>query len=883
MGEVYRARDERLGRDVALKLLPAAFAHDAERMARFAREARLLASLNHPNIAALYGVEDAGATRALVLELVLGPTLTERISRGPLDVDEALRLGAQIAEALEYAHERGVIHRDLKPANVKLTPGGVVKLIDFGLAKALHADAAQDESNGVATLAETATSAGVILGSAAYMSPEQARGRPVDRRTDVWALGCVLYEMLTGRRAFAGETTSDVLAAVLGRDPDWTALPRALPARVETLLRRCLERDTARRWRDAGDARLELEDARSGRANDASERAEAPARRRLPSFWATLGIVALALVASEWWLRSRAPTRASRPVQVQRLTDFVGLEEFPALSPDGRSVAFSADTTGRSQLWVRLLAGGKPLQLTRDDSDHVYPRWSPDSSALIYFATPPAEEAEGTLWELPALGGSPRPIAKSLTAGDFSPDGRRVAFLRLQGGSVELTTIGRDGSSPEVVARLPANLGYAQPRWSPDSSWIAFQRGFVFDWDLQVVPSGGGEPRTLARDGSALNGFGWLPDSAGVVYSSARGSSLLYLPTYNLWSVPLDGVGARQLTFGETSYTHPDVDRAGRVVATRMRMDFDLWRFPVDGAPRENVARGKRVTRQTGHLLTPSAGPGDRELVYLWDSGGHANLWAVDVASGDSRQITQETDPDVSVGVPVWSPDGKHIAYVLRKSDPWNVDMPTSALRSSLTLWLIAPDGGNRRMIAEQGGWATWSSDSRWLYYRGALRENVAQLMKVAPDGGEPVVVRTENASALALSPDGGTLYYVYDQVPQGGAYGRAAYEIRMARPQDGPSRLLATLPGWRLPSWQLMHPVISPDGRWLAVLLTDGPATNVWAVSTENGALRQLTDFGVRPAFIARRVSWSSDGRSIFAAVAEGDADVVLLDGLEP
>src|SRR5277367_2622677 len=264
MGEVYRARDSKLGRDVALKVLPEAFARDAERMARFQREAKVLASLNHPNIASIYGLEDSGATHALVMELVEGPTLADRIRSGPIPIDEALRIAKQMCEALEYAHERGIVHRDLKPANLKVTNDDAVKVLDFGLAKAIEGDAASVDISTSPTMSRMATLAGVLLGTAAYMSPEQAKGKAVDRRADIWAFGCVLYEMLTGHLAFSGETVTDTLAAVIMKDPDWSQLPTATPVRVRVLLQRCLQKDPKQRLRDIGDARISLEEVLSG-------------------------------------------------------------------------------------------------------------------------------------------------------------------------------------------------------------------------------------------------------------------------------------------------------------------------------------------------------------------------------------------------------------------------------------------------------------------------------------------------------------------------------------------------------------------------------------------------------------------------------------------
>src|SRR6516162_1918983 len=264
MGEVYRARDTKLGRDVAIKVLPDAFARDFARMSRFGREAKLLASLNHPNIASIYGLEDSGSTHALVMELDEGPTLADRIRQGPLPLEDVLKIARQMADALEYAHEKSIIHRDLKPANIKVAADDTVKILDFGLAKALEEDAASVDISTSPTLSRMATMQGVLLGTAAYMSPEQAKAKPVDRRTDIWAFGCVLYEMLTGKMAFSGETITDTLAAVVMKDPDWSQLPPKTPMRVRVLLQRCLQRDVRQRLQAMGDARISLEEVLSG-------------------------------------------------------------------------------------------------------------------------------------------------------------------------------------------------------------------------------------------------------------------------------------------------------------------------------------------------------------------------------------------------------------------------------------------------------------------------------------------------------------------------------------------------------------------------------------------------------------------------------------------
>ena len=874
MGEVYLARDPRLLREVAIKILPAAFSSSPERLSRFEREARILASLNHSNIAAVYGFEQENSQLYLILEYVPGLTLSEILQKGPLPFSEALPLFRQIAEGLEAAHEKNVIHRDLKPANIKITPEGKVKILDFGLAKAFAPESspAADLSHSP-TIGVHQTATGIILGTAPYMSPEQLRGKQVDRRTDVWSFGCVMFESLTARAPFMGESFSETAAQILAAEPDWSLLPKKIPADIHRLIRRCLQKDLNKRLQNIGDARIEIEETspyESGARSGTLSGAAVLSIRRSKWPWLLLGAALIAIAVLGGWFLSQKKgvetTKQFQPVQFSRLTDFVGLEEFPAISPDGKSVAFTTDVSGNRQVWVRLLAGGAPLQITRDEVDHLYPRWSPDSSSLLYY-TPSSSESHGTIWEISALGGSPRRITDSIGGVDVSRDGTRIAFFRFQNGQVELAVANRNGVNPKTVVRLDPAFNYFFPRWSPDGRWIGYQRGIVFDFDIFIVPeNGNAAPRALVTDGRLLNGFSWLPDGRGILYSSSQGSTILYLPPFNLWTVGLEKKNPRQLTFGDTSYFHPDVNEQGNVVSSRMIMQFDIWKYPVLGTAAQNAKDGQRVTHQTAQVQTPSNGPEDREIIYLSDSGGHANLWMQNLENGQIRQITYEQDPGVSMGVPVWSPDGKQIAYVLRKPGGWSVD-----------LWLIHPDGSNQRKVEDRAGWATWSSDSQWLYY-GVSEKGIWTLKKVATSGNQPVVVSKENAQAPALSPDGKTLYFV---LYLSNLNGTPDLEIRSTALESETSKLLARIPGTRVPAWQLIHPVTSPDGKWLAMPLSDGGTTNIWSLSTETGEFRQLTDFGDRRTFIARRVSWSKDGKSIFAALGQGDADIILLNHL--
>jgi eukaryotic-like serine/threonine-protein kinase len=871
MGEVYRARDPRLGRDVAIKVLPASLSADPGRLQRFEQEARSASALNHPNILVVYDIGTHNGAPYLVTELLEGETLRARLHDSALPLRKSLEYAIQVGQGLAAAHEKGIVHRDLKPDNIFLCRDGRSKILDFGLAKLV---APESDDATVTRLQSPCTEEGMVMGTAGYMSPEQVRGQKADARSDIFAFGAVLYEMLSGRRAFAGATPADTASAILKEDPaDLLTGNHRIPPSCDQIVRHCLEKNPEERFQSARDLAFHLQSLSSISDFGAASPAALPRKGfSRPARW-LLGSLALALVVVGSWLLGRnfAGKSAVQAAQIRRLTDFAGMEEFPAISADGKSVAFTRDTGGFRQIWVRLLSGGLPIQVTRDLLDHQSPRWSPDSASLIYYS-PPAAEAYGTVWQIPALGGTPRPLTHSLGSADLSHDGKRLAFLRFENHQVELVVSALDGAALQVVTRLSAQYSYSYPRWSPDDARIAYQRSQVFRSDIFAVPSQGGQPQPITDEAVMMSGFAWLPDGSGIVYSSARGGTILYLPTYNLWLAKLSGSAPVRLTLGEESYVSPDVGSTGAITASRVRMRFDLWKFPVDGAATENVGRGIQLTRQTGQVQTPDTGPGDRELVYLSDSGGHGNLWIMRQDGADARQVTFDRDPGVSLGVPVWSRDGKQIAYVTTRNEKgWR-----------FSLWLVSPDGSNDHLLAENSGWACWTADSKWLYYAVPTEDNY-RIEKISPNGGPPLLVRNDNAIGPAISADNRTLYY---SSPQENLTGVTDYEIRMASPDNGPAHLLAKIPGSRIPvahGWTA-NPVLSPDGKSLALLLRDDSGNiNVWSLPTQGGSLRQVTDFGLRRTIIARRVSWSSDSRSIFAALAEGDADIVLMEGVLP
>ncbi|MGD8376956.1 MAG: protein kinase, partial [Acidobacteriota bacterium] len=424
MGVVWKAVDERLEREVAIKLLPDDVAGDAEHLSRFRREAKVLAGLNHANIATIHDLDEAGGVRFLVMEHVAGEDLARRLSRGPLPLAEVSRLGRQIAAALEAAHARGVIHRDLKPGNILITADGTAKLLDFGLAKAFQA------GGGDVTEAPTVTGSrtrdGVILGTVPYMSPEQARGRELDARTDLWSLGCILFEALSGRRAFPGETVSDTLAAILKEAPDWKALPSAAPAALREVIRSCLAKDPAARPASAAAVRASLE--RPG---------EAAAGRRSDLVW--VGAVIVALIALLVFYPRRSDEGGGAAPELRQLTVEAGIEEFPAWSPDGGSLAYSAGVEGVRKLFLLDLESGAARQLTDGDHDDIQPAWSPDGTTLLFVRgrregvrMEPGDEFGvydgGDVWSLDVLGDEALPLVENAAGPSWSPEGERIAL-----------------------------------------------------------------------------------------------------------------------------------------------------------------------------------------------------------------------------------------------------------------------------------------------------------------------------------------------------------------------------------------------------------------------------------------------------------------------
>ena len=826
MGEVYRAHDSKLGRDVALKVLPDAFARDAERMARFQREAKVLASLNHPNVASIYGLEDSGATHALVMELVEGPTLAERIRAGAIPISEAVPIAKQICEAVEYAHEHGIVHRDLKPSNVKVTSDDAVKVLDFGLAKALEGDASSVDFANSPTISRMATQAGVLLGTAAYMSPEQAKGKAVDRRADIWAFGAVLYEMLTGKMAFRGESVTDTLSAVIRTEPDWSKLPPATPVRLRVLLQRCLQKDPKQRLQAIGDARISLDEVLAGVPDPTSAAPSALlAKPWLP--WLAGGTAGALVLATAFlaflYFREKAPTSQVMRFEIP-VPEKMTLSGIFTLSPDGRKLAFVGTAAdGQTRLWVRSIEALDARPLDGTEGIGGYPFWSPDSRFIAFPSQGRLKKIEvaggppitlcdapvvlGGSWNrddqiilgsitgvlrVAASGGSPTPITTggAAVAPSFLPDGHHFVYWRV---------LTQGGSGPGIYVSSVDAKPQEQPgkKLLPDSSTVAY------------VPSSGSIAGRLlfVRGGSDLGAYGTLmaqpfdptrleltgeaipiaEQVSNLSFSASATDVLVYVQGFQ----PVSTGGARGNIHGQLSW----FDRAGKLVG--VFGDVGVYR---------------------SLSLSPDAKRVAFERVDL-QSAGNRNIWLYEFARGVTTRFTFSLGWNSN---PVWSPDGSRIAFVSnRNGGMFDLYQKTSNL------------AGEDEVVFKSSEYkapSSWSPDGRFLLYYNPVPPNHIWVLPLGGSLAErkpiPVEHSEFNQAAGRFSPDGRWIVYSSDESGKDQVY---------VRPFDSASALGSSFSGgtaatgkWMVSKDGGTTPLWRRDGKELFYLSLDGTAMAV-------------------------------------------------------
>jgi len=865
MGEVYRARDTELQRDVALKILPEAFSSDPDRVRRFEREAKVTAALSHPNVLTVFDVGHEDQRTYLVFEMLAGSTLAEVMKAGRLQTREALDYAGQVARGLAAAHTHGVVHRDVKPANLFLTTTGIVKILDFGLARIRGASAESAEE----TTAEV-TGPGLVLGTVSYMSPEQARGEPLDARSDLFSLGAVLYEMLSGRHPFRRNSSAETASAILRDAPaDLGRLGGEAPGAVKRLVGRCLEKRPEDRFQTANDLALVLDvlgrgEEWAGPASSTNRVAEesGPAtalasvgsRRRL---WLVAGLAGLLAMAAAAWLLLRPPLPPPRVVQ---LTSMRGYERGPSLSPDGTQIAFFWDGEKLDNLDIYIMLIGSPevRRLTTDPAPDLAPSWSPDGRQIAFTRVRPGGMA--TLQVVSPLGGSDRKLADFATVGvpSWSPDGRWLAAARTRPGgegplpgwppSDGLFLIPAEGGEPRRLALGPAASQAFDPRFSPNGRQLAYVSCIGFLCHVEVVELGAdfqpeGPPRRLTRRPVfVLGGLAWSPDGKAVIFVDYR--------TQRLWRVPIGGNGpATPIELAGPQSLRPSTTASrDRLVFVRSLLDSDVFRFEAERPAEPVLASSSRDQ-------SPSFSPDGRRVAFESERSldGH-EIWLADADGSHSVQLTR--GPGMSQGSPSWSPNGLRIAFDSEGED------------GHRDIWTIDADGGPAARLTHGPGdeiLPSWSRDGRFVYFASMPNGGPQDVWRAAAAGGAEERITREGGMLAHESIDGRTLYFL--RQAEGGLYRPGGAQLLSLPLGGGTERqIVACAAGF----------AVGPGGVYYAECPSAGtpePSLVLWNPATDRD--RPLGKVGA-----ASGLAVSPDGRTILYTKQVGSgADLMMIE----
>ena len=849
MGVVWKAKDTTLDREVAIKFLPQAFATDSDRMARFEREAKLLASLHHPNIASIFGFEKTPDCTFLVMELVEGEDLAALLRNGAVSVDEAVDIARQIAEGLAEAHEKGIVHRDLKPGNVKRTPDGKVKVLDFGLARAYTGQTAGEEASSAPTMTAAMTQAGTVLGTAAYMSPEQARGKDVDRRADVWAFGCVLYEMLTRERCFAGDTATDVMANIVTKEPDWDLLPANLPGRVKELLQQTLAKDPRQRLRDMGDIGLVMERVGADMAAPSPPVASGRKNSR-PYIWGGLLVLLVAIAVgaiTRPWTGRPEPRNLLSGATITRITDSAGSESDAAVSRDGKIIACLSDRDGQLDIWVIPVGTGQPYNLTHGLVEGLNSLlrsvgFSYDGSEVWL-----AGFLDARLRRMPLAGGIPRnwldPHAINVS---WSPDGSRVVYSTSDPGD-PLIVADRDGSDRREILNSGSGFHQHFPTWGGDG-WIYLVRGQenTLEMDLwRIRPDGTGSEQLITGTRGPTDPTPIDEKTVLFIGQEKNGAGPW------LWALDLERRVARRLSFGLEQYTSLSASADGRrLVASVANPQVSLWQVPIrDELAIESDAGPFELS--TVRALAPRFGPED--LFYLSSLGSGDGLWRF--GNGTSREIWRGTEAPLLEPVAV-SSDGASLAIYLRQNER-NV------------LHVLSADGAELRALSsaiDVRGSASWSPDGAWIVAGGEDLDGQPGLFEVSVDGDRIEKLVDGQALNPVWSPAGELIVYTGPQV-------NAFVPVLAVRPDGAPVELpLIEV----LAHGQRVR--FLPDGRGLIYMKSSmNFHQDFWLLDLSTMQDRQLTrldDAGTINTF-----DITPDGTRIVFDRLRDHADIVLID----
>ncbi|MEJ2581746.1 MAG: protein kinase, partial [Acidobacteriota bacterium] len=808
MGQVWLAEDTKLGREVALKVLPEEFAKDPERMARFEREAKVLASLNHPNIATLYGLEsvssdaDAGQTTFLAMELVDGEDLSETIARGPIPVEDAVSIALQIAEALEAAHEQGIVHRDLKPANIKLRPDGTVKVLDFGLAKAWEQEGPDPGLSLSPTVTKHATAAGLILGTAAYMSPEQAAGMPADRRADIWSFGVVLWEMLTGHKLFEGATVSHVLASVLKDEIDLEELPTHTPAHVTALIGRCLRKEPRQRLQAIGDARITLEEPSEPHGSVAASpgpTARSMPSRLLPMLGWVVAVIGLATAAAMLFTRGEgepgAVYRTSIPPPEGAAFHLAAIGPGAAtVSPDGTRVVFSArDEDGAVRLFLRALDQPQAIVMSGTEGAQ-FPFWSPDSRWVAFFT-----QQDGTLKKADASGGPPITIcdAQNGKGGSWGVDGD-IVFAPNAGTPLHRVASSGGESKPITEIDRSRHNSHRHPRFLPDGRHVLYLARGVNGAESAVMIASldGGEERELMRN---------------LVQAEYAAGQLFFVRDQTLMAQPFDPdrleFSGEATPVAEQALTIPAAAFGVYSVSPAGVLTYHVGAIEAVVAPVWYDRSGREIERlgDAAEYNTVSLSPNDRGAAITVTPGvsGTIDIWTYDLGRDLKTRFTFDDATDY---LPVWAPDNQTIAFASDRDGTMQIySMGTGGVEGPELL--VASDSD----VTPRG----WSPDGRWLVYSKQDEETAVDIWAVDLEGGEPLQLRAQRGVDVpgAISPDGSWLAYFSDE--------SGRFEVYVTPFPDAGRRWQASTDSGVFPFW-------SKDGRELVYQRFDGRLMSV-------------------------------------------------------
>jgi len=753
MGVVYRAYDERLDRDVAIKVLPEEVAQTRDRLARFETEAKAVAKLAHPNILEIWDFGTAEGITFAVTELLEGENLRERIPSDGLGWQRASDIGAAVAEGVAAAHGKGIVHRDLKPENIFLTSDGRVKILDFGLAQI---KLPIEEDAETATLTPAGTVPGTVMGTLGYMSPEQLRGEPADGRSDIFSLGCVLYEMVGGRAPFLQASTAETSAAILKEEPaPLSASGATLPAELERTVRRCLEKKPEARFQSSSDLAYNLRSITTDHAVQmVTPTAVTPVRRRRRAMWAGAGAVIAVAAALLGWIILSLSAPDLPPLKTLPVTSSPGEEIQPAISPDGRMVAFVRRAeTGTIDLYVKLIGGGDPLLLSEGAPNVWSPSWSPDGRRIAFYRNFMDEDGEGSIAveSLPALGGQKRQLtttqARAVHGLSWSPDGVTLAMVDKESpdkpNAVFLLSL-ETGEKRQLTTPPPGHLGDGHPRLSPDGRTVAFVRKRqLLESSIHLVSADGGEPRLLVTGNVLTNGLDWTRDGREIIFAASRSGSPGY---FALWRVPVVGGEPQLLPVGEGG-THPTLSHQRGLMSYQKSIGRgDIWRVGGPFAGGEDRTPTRLISSST-HNNLPRYSPDGSLIAFGSYRSGFEELWICNADGSDPNQLTHFESMS---GGGCWSPDSRQLAFASDVKGNWDV-------------YVVSVTGGIPRRLTENGSEesnSSWSRDGRWIYFGSNRDGDSLDLYRMPAEGGEAVQLTTAGVFFAIESTDGQSLYF---------------------------------------------------------------------------------------------------------------------------